>query len=117
MIATIVLAAALVPPCPLIPSHHHKRRALVAPPVASCVLPPSVLTIAPEESIDPVQTTAWPKYVILESASPDCAYATGGGYAVGGIRARAPEIDPASAASGLTLLFGALAVIRGRRHA
>jgi hypothetical protein len=27
----------------------------------------------------------------------------------------APEIDPASAASGLTLLFGGLAVMRGRR--
>jgi hypothetical protein len=28
---------------------------------------------------------------------------------------KAPEIDPASAASGLTLLLGALAVLRGRR--
>ena len=28
---------------------------------------------------------------------------------------KAPEIDPASAASGLTLLFGGLAVLRGRR--
>ncbi len=28
---------------------------------------------------------------------------------------RAPEIDPASALSGLTLLLGALAVARGRR--
>ena len=27
----------------------------------------------------------------------------------------APEIDPASIASGLTLLFGGLAVLRGRR--
>ena len=27
---------------------------------------------------------------------------------------RAPEIDPASAASGLTLLLGGLAVLRGR---
>jgi hypothetical protein len=31
--------------------------------------------------------------------------------------AAAPEIDPASAASGLTLLLGALAVLRGRRKA
>jgi hypothetical protein len=30
--------------------------------------------------------------------------------------ARAPEIDPASAASGLTLLLGGLAVLRGRRR-
>ena len=29
---------------------------------------------------------------------------------------RAPEIDPASALSGLTLLAGGLAVIRGRRN-
>jgi hypothetical protein len=29
---------------------------------------------------------------------------------------RAPEIDPASAASGLSLLFGGLAVLRGRRR-
>jgi hypothetical protein len=29
----------------------------------------------------------------------------------------APEIDPASAASGLTLVFGGLAVLRGRRRA
>jgi hypothetical protein len=28
---------------------------------------------------------------------------------------RAPEIDPASAVSALTLLFGGLAVLRGRR--
>jgi hypothetical protein len=28
---------------------------------------------------------------------------------------RAPEIDPASALSGLTLLLGSLAVVRGRR--
>jgi hypothetical protein len=29
-------------------------------------------------------------------------------------RIAAPEMDPSSAASGLTLLFGALAVLRGR---
>jgi hypothetical protein len=28
---------------------------------------------------------------------------------------RAPEIDPASALSGLTLLLGSLAIVRGRR--
>ena len=31
------------------------------------------------------------------------------------ILARAPEIDPASAMAGLTLLAGAIAVLRGRR--
>lgn len=30
---------------------------------------------------------------------------------------RAPEIDPASATSALTLLFGGLAVLRGRKRA
>jgi hypothetical protein len=30
---------------------------------------------------------------------------------------KAPEIDPASAASALTLLFGGLAVLRGRKRA
>jgi hypothetical protein len=58
------------------------------------------------------------------------ASASGGIYASGAKRAytgfdgetdvqftRAPEIDPASAASGLTLLIGAFAVLRGRRRA
>jgi hypothetical protein len=57
------------------------------------------------------------------------ASASGGIYATGSKRSysgfdgetdvqftRAPEIDPASAASGLTLLMGAFAVLRGRRR-
>lgn len=37
------------------------------------------------------------------------------GVASATVIASAPEIDPASAMSGLTLLIGGLAVIRGRR--
>jgi hypothetical protein len=37
------------------------------------------------------------------------------GVASASVVASAPEIDPASAMSGLTLLLGGLAVIRGRR--
>ncbi len=39
----------------------------------------------------------------------------GGGSGGGNTPAAAPEIDPASAVSALTLLAGGLAVIRGRR--
>jgi LPXTG-motif cell wall-anchored protein len=38
------------------------------------------------------------------------------GELVAPVSASAPEIDPASAASGLTLLAGALLVLRGRRR-
>jgi hypothetical protein len=38
-------------------------------------------------------------------------------YTYGPSPTPAPEIDPASAASGLTLVFGGLAVLRGRRRA
>jgi hypothetical protein len=39
---------------------------------------------------------------------------SGGGSSGGGGGMSAPEIDPASAASGLTLLLGSLLVLRGR---
>ena len=48
----------------------------------------------------------------MNSLSSGCAGAVSGG---GGVTA-APEIDGASAASGLTLLFGCLAVLRDRRR-
>lgn len=40
-----------------------------------------------------------------------------GAFAVALTTLRAPEIDPASAASGLMLLLGGLAVVRGRSGA
>jgi hypothetical protein len=42
------------------------------------------------------------------------SYLNGGGWTEKSVTASAPEIDPASAMSGLTLLIGALAVLRGR---
>jgi hypothetical protein len=39
----------------------------------------------------------------------------GGGWNSGGTVHQAPEIDPAGAMAGLTLLAGGLAVLRGRR--
>jgi len=48
----------------------------------------------------------------LESPSN---FLNGGGWTEQPVVASAPEIDPASAMSGLTLLFGALAILRGRR--
>jgi hypothetical protein len=40
----------------------------------------------------------------------------GGGTGGGGGGVSAPEVDPASAASGLTLLLGSLLVLRGRQR-
>jgi hypothetical protein len=52
------------------------------------------------------------------SASTTCPYTNDGvivtSYSVRAV-ASAPEVDPSSAIAGLTLLFGALAVVRGRR--
>ena len=55
-------------------------------------------------------------------AAPNISKILVGGYNQGGeigamAAIGAPEIDPASAASGLTLLLGALLVFRGRRVA
>jgi hypothetical protein len=67
---------------------------------------------------DPINTYWW-AYLTPNSNQQPWNADTQFGFIVGlgdavAVRA-APEIDPASAASGLTLLLGALAVLRGRR--
>jgi hypothetical protein len=56
------------------------------------------------------QTNEYDYFVILEKGGSTLSGT--GDLSLG----RAPEIDPASAASGLTLLLGGLAVLRGRRR-
>jgi hypothetical protein len=58
-------------------------------------------------------------YSVCSSGSSACTFA-GDGLATFGnvlVARAAPEIDPASAVSGLTLLLGGLVVLRGRRTA
>jgi hypothetical protein len=57
----------------------------------------------------------WPTLLLMTVASAalavPCTFSAGSNCGVA-----APEIDPASALSGLTLLIGGIAVIRGRRR-
>lgn len=53
--------------------------------------------------------------VRLDGAPPVSAATSGSAAASAGATMSAPEIDPTSAASGLTLLLGGMAVLRGRK--
>ncbi len=140
MLATLTLAAALIPPCPAIPPKHHKAHH--ASPAQSCVatLPPreSVLCIreTPEPDIEPMPQV-YTYYTTSLYGEPSEALdvptgntdlpivpavwviPSGGGstyiapHSPPGF-ARAPEIDSKGCGAALTLLLGALATIRAR---
>jgi hypothetical protein len=60
------------------------------------------------------QNQNMPCSVSMHTSSPGAWYADSAGLVR--LSVAAPEIDPSSAASGLTLLFGALALLRSKRN-
>ena len=127
-IAAMILAdkasAAVLPqPCPLV-KHHGKA----ITPIQSCVLErPLVVQAAPEP--DPQEIGIVTRYQVIEapqpcSVTPRYTQASGwddwfGGtesprYYGGGVAMRAPEIDPNSAMTALTMLVGCLVVMRSK---
>jgi hypothetical protein len=138
MIETLILAAA-IGGCPipgaLAPPHkHHKHKPV---PETSCgcleAYPRTIVLPAPEPDIEPINLGVYRYYTVISFNDTEYAwydepwpydgYASPPQYGVtligGGGRVptprQTPEIDPSGAAAGLTLLAGALLVMRGRR--
>jgi hypothetical protein len=114
MLAAIALATIVAQPC-LKP---HKGQPIR--PIQSCVIARPTIEVmgVPDEAIDPIAIVAV-KYVLIDTPAPLCGWhhaSTGGGWTgFTGNHVRAPEIDPGSAMSALSLLFGSLIVIRSRK--
>ena len=91
--------------------------------VAQCIPSFDTLAVGNYGCYSVLNTQYLSNYQLATSVTaPDISKIVLGGYnqgaEIGAIEAvRAPEIDPASAASGLTLLLGGLMVLRGRRSA
>jgi|SRR5271166_2181755 len=119
MLTAITLVAAIAQPCPLV-----KHRGAITP-VQSCVVSrPLIVTAAPDP--DPLELEVITRYQIIETAQPCPAYVPQqAGWFDGfdspvspraswGVAMRAPEIDPGSALTSITLLLGCLVVLRSK---
>ena len=131
MLETLILAAA-IGGCPipgaLAPPHKHHKHKPVPETSCSCLeaYPRTIVLPAPEPDIEPINLGVYRYYTVIsfndteytwyDDPWPIDGYANPRSYSATPVSARAPEIDPSGAASGLTLLAGALAVARGRRR-
>ena len=131
MIETLILAAA-IGGCPipgaLAPPHKHHKHKVVPETSCSCLeaYPRTIVLPAPEPDIEPIELGVYRYYTVIsfndtvytwyDEPWPLDGYADPPRHSVAAISRQTPEIDPSGAASGLTLLAGALAVARGRRR-
>ena len=114
--SALILAAAIATPC-LRPHPRHKHVPQQSP---VCAPLPTASRLPPEPEIEPGTIAPVTRYVTITVQAPQnfcTAYdpVPWQGF-VGGRQVRAaPELDPGALSSGVTLLIGCIAVIRGRK--
>lgn len=121
-LAASAARADIIPVCPK-PKPHAKHAVV---PVQSCIVKPALPVIA--EPLDEIDMHVYYKYIIqtesvpcvLENAQPQHPWPVTTWIPYGPVNSRpsfihAPEIDPNSAGSALTLLAGGIAILVSRR--